>query len=118
VIVFISLTLSSVNFMSDDIIYITGSQIRAARALLRWSAEDLAAHSRIGVATIRRAEVQDGAVSMTRANVAAIQQAFEIAGVQFIPENGGGPGVRLRYPTNRADSADSPLIVRPTEDDQ
>jgi ribosome-binding protein aMBF1 (putative translation factor) len=88
--------------MPNDIFHITGSQIRAARALLRWSAEDLATHSRIGVATIRRAEVQDGPVSMTRANVAAIRQAFETAGVQLIPENGGGPGVRLRRP-NRID---------------
>jgi hypothetical protein len=84
--------------MSDDIFHITGSQIRAARALLRWSAEDLAAYSRIGVATIRRAELQDGPLSMTRANVAAIRQAFETAGVQFIPANGGGPGVRLHHP--------------------
>lgn len=79
-------------------IYITGAQIRAARALLRWSAEELATRSKLGVATIRRAESQDGPVSMTYANADAIRQAFEAAGVQLIPENGGGPGVRLRYP--------------------
>lgn len=86
---------------SCDSFYITGAQIRAARALLRWSAEELATRSKLGVATIRRAEAQDGAVSMTHANADAIKNAFETAGVQFIPENGGGPGVRLRHPIRR-----------------
>jgi transcriptional regulator with XRE-family HTH domain len=76
--------------------HITGGQIRAARAFLRWSAEDLASRSRLGVATIRRAEAQDGVVSLT----SAIRHAFESAGVQFIPENGGGVGVRLRCPAS------------------
>ena len=40
--------------------HITGSQIRAARALLRWRAEDLANEAKIGVATVRRAEAKDG----------------------------------------------------------
>jgi hypothetical protein len=79
-------------------INITGSQIRAARALLRWSATELAVRSQLGVATIRRAEAQDGVVSMTSANVNAVRHAFESAGVQFIDGNGGGPGVRLRAP--------------------
>ena len=75
---------------------LTSSQIRAARALLRWSAADLAAHSSIGVATIRRAELSDAQTSMTTANDLAVRRAFENAGVQFIDENGGGAGVRLR----------------------
>jgi len=75
---------------------ITGAQIRAARALLRWSADDLAQKSRLGVATIRRAEAVDGAVGLTTANVSALRIALEDAGVEFIPSNGGGPGVRLR----------------------
>jgi transcriptional regulator with XRE-family HTH domain len=83
---------------SSDTFDITGSQIRAARAFLRWSAEDLAARTKLGIATIRRAEAQDGPVSVTPANADAIRQAFETAGIQFIPENGGGPGVRLREP--------------------
>lgn len=74
---------------------ITGSQMRAARALLRWSADDLASRAQLGVATVRRAESADGAPSITAANGAAIQAALESAGVQFIPENGGGAGVRL-----------------------
>lgn len=75
-----------------------GSQIRAARALLRWSAADLAKASTVGANTIRRAEVEDGILSMTAANQRAVRQALEDAGVQFIEQNGGGPGVRLRKP--------------------
>ena len=73
-----------------------GSQIRAARALLRWSAVDLANASSVGANTIRRAEVEDGILSMTAANQRAVRQALEGAGIQFIDQNGGGPGVRLR----------------------
>lgn len=72
--------------------------MRAARALLRWSALDLAKASMVGVATIRRVEVVDGEISATKANQAALRHALEAAGVEFIEENGGGPGVRLRKP--------------------
>ena len=72
------------------------SQLRAARALLRWSADDLARESAVGVTTIRRAELTEGDTSMTVANNLAVKRALELAGVEFIDENGGGPGVRLR----------------------
>jgi transcriptional regulator with XRE-family HTH domain len=75
---------------------LTSAQIRAARALLRWSAEDLAERSAIGVTTIRRAELVEGKTSMTAANDLTIRRTLEAAGVEFIDENGGGPGVRLR----------------------
>ena len=75
---------------------LTSAQIRAARALLRWSAEDLAQESAIGVTTIRRAELADSETSMTAANDLAVRRTLEMAGVEFIDENGGGPGVRLR----------------------
>ena len=75
---------------------LASAQIRAARALLRWSAADLARQSRLGVNTIRRAEVADQGTSLTAANELAIRSALETAGVEFIDENGGGPGVRLR----------------------
>jgi hypothetical protein len=75
---------------------ISSAQMRAARALLRWTALDLAAASKVGVATIRRAEVADGEIPMTAVNAAALRSALERAGVEFIDENGGGPGVRLR----------------------
>ena len=71
-------------------------QIRAARALVRWRAEDLAHESAVGVATIRRAELAEESTSMTAANDLSVRRALEFAGVEFIDENGGGPGVRLR----------------------
>jgi hypothetical protein len=75
---------------------LTSHQIRAARALLRWRAQDLARASAVGVATIRRAELADKETSMTVPNDMAVRRALESAGVEFIEENGGGPGVRLR----------------------
>jgi hypothetical protein len=75
---------------------LTSHQIRAARALLRWRAQDLAKASAVGVATIRRAELAEIETSMTAPNDIAVRRALESAGVEFIDENGGGPGVRLR----------------------
>jgi hypothetical protein len=75
---------------------LTSAQIRAARALLRWSAEDLARESTLGVTTIRRAELAERETSMTTANDSVVRRTLEAAGVEFIDENGGGPGVRLR----------------------
>jgi hypothetical protein len=76
---------------------LTSAQIRAARALLRWSADDLARKSSLGLSTIKRAELADDATSMTVANDLAVRRALEAAGVIFIDENGdAGPGVRLR----------------------
>src|SRR5271166_4387713 len=75
---------------------LSSAQIRAARALLRWSAKDLARESALGVNTIRRAEAAQEGTSLTAANELAISRALEAAGVVFIDENGGGPGVRLR----------------------
>ena len=79
---------------------LTSAQMRSGRALLRWSAEDLARASRVGLTTIRRAELAESATSLTAANDLAIRTALENAGVEFIDENGGGPGVRLRKPDN------------------
>lgn len=81
---------------SDATKHLTSPQIRAARGLLRWSAEDLAREAALGLATIRRAEGADYVTSMTTANNLAVRRALEAAGVEFIDENGGGPGVRLR----------------------
>ena len=75
---------------------LTPAQIRAARALLDWSAHDLARATSLGLATIRRAENSGQQTSMTAANDLSVRRAFEAAGVVFIDENGGGPGVRLK----------------------
>jgi ribosome-binding protein aMBF1 (putative translation factor) len=88
---------------------VAGFQIRAARAVLGWSAEDLARASAVSLRTIRRAELSDVHTNMTVANEQAVRRALEAAGVEFLDENGGGPGVRLRkrQPTQRLGTENS-----------
>jgi predicted transcriptional regulator len=75
---------------------LSASQIRAARALLEWSQGDLVRESGLSLTTIRRMEdTSIGPGKSSAENVSAVQRALETAGVQFIPENGGGAGVRL-----------------------
>jgi DNA-binding XRE family transcriptional regulator len=75
---------------------LSSSQLRAARALIGWSAEDLSRQSAVSLRTIRRAELAGYDSSITLANALAIRRALEAAGIVFIEENGGGLGVRLR----------------------
>ncbi len=75
---------------------ISSSQIRAARALVRWSALDLAHESGVGVATIRRLELVEGVPSSNARTLDALQRALEAAGVEFIGTPDDCPGVRLR----------------------
>ena len=74
---------------------IASAQIRAARALLRWSAGDLAAASGIGTATLQRMEVMDGVPSGHIKTLLAIKAALESAGIEFIGTPDDRPGVRL-----------------------
>lgn len=73
---------------------VTGAQIRAARAIVRWSASELAEQAQIGVMTVRRAEAEDGVPNLIPNNLDAIHRALEEAGVEFI--DGELPGVRPR----------------------
>ena len=93
-------------------------QLRAARALLRWEQKDLASASGVSLPTIKRLETKPGPLNAHGPTLDALRRALETAGVQFIPENGGGPGVRLRQPISRSDSAGSAPTLRPTEDDR
>jgi len=74
----------------------TGRQIAAARVLAGIGQDELAKRARISVATLRRMEGSEGTASGLTNNVAAVIAALEAAGVIFVAENGGGPGVRLR----------------------
>lgn len=65
-----------------------------ARAAIGWTASELAKQAKVGVSTVNRFETDQGAP--IPATIAAIQRALEAGGVDFIPENGGGAGVRLR----------------------
>ncbi len=75
---------------------ITTNQIRAARALIRWTALDLAESSGIAISTIKRYELMDGVPAGNVKTLVAIQQALEDAGIEFIGNPDDGPGVRLR----------------------
>ena len=76
---------------------ITGSQVRAAKALLRWSGDDLAKKAVIAISTIRRIEAEDGVLSTANIKtIDAVQKALEQAGVEFIGTPDHQPGVRLK----------------------
>ncbi len=74
---------------------ITSEQIRAARQLIRITADDLASKSGVGVATIRRFELMAGVPSGNARSLGAIQAALEQMGVEFIGTPEDRPGVRL-----------------------
>jgi transcriptional regulator with XRE-family HTH domain len=63
---------------------------------LAWSQEELASAASISIPTVKRLEAQDGPVGGRDETGAKIRRALEAAGIEFIEENGGGPGVRLR----------------------
>jgi transcriptional regulator with XRE-family HTH domain len=72
----------------------TPSQCRAARALIDLTQPDLAAAAGLGLSTV--VDFERGRRLVSVESVSAIRAALETAGVEFIPENGGGAGVRLR----------------------
>jgi Predicted transcriptional regulators len=76
-----------------DTVQMKPIQIRMARAALGWGVRDLAEKSGITANTVTR--IENGA-DAKQSTIDAIKSAFEAAGVVFIPENGEGPGVRLR----------------------
>lgn len=77
--------------MSDGI---HPGQLRAARALVGMKREELALQSGVNERTLARLEA--GETQARASTLAAIRTALESAGVEFIAENEGGPGVRLR----------------------
>ncbi len=63
---------------------ITAAQIRAARALLRWSAEELSKQSNVSLPTIQRMESADGVPSSHARNLEAVRRTLARAGIVFI----------------------------------
>ena len=80
---------------SSTISSIAVEQLRAARALLGWSQTQLAKRAGLSLPTVKRVETQQGPKVSEEARF-ALKKALERAGIEFIDENGGGPGVRLR----------------------
>lgn len=77
----------------------SAEQLRAARALLDWSQDQLAEKSGVGVATVRRLEGQSGRLRTYSETLWRLQSALEAAGIIFISDTDGlGPGVRLARP--------------------
>ncbi len=74
---------------------ITIEQLRGARGLLGWSQTELALRAGLSLPTVKRLEGAFGPRVSDEAR-AKLQRALEHGGVEFIDENGGGPGVRLK----------------------
>lgn len=74
---------------------ITGLQIRAARACLRWSVNRLSEEANVAVRTISRLEEVDGVPPSRSSTLNDVQKAFENAGVEFIGGADDSPGVRI-----------------------
>ena len=86
----------SISMKSKSIPKVSIRQVKAARALLAWSQEKLADAARISIPTIKRLEASDGPLGGRTETANQIRAALEHGGVEFIDENGGGLGVRLR----------------------
>jgi len=84
-----------------SILKVSIRQIKAARALLSWSQDDLAAAADVSIPTIKRLEAQDGPLGGRSETGTKMISALESAGVEFLNENDGGPGVRLRKTRQR-----------------
>jgi transcriptional regulator with XRE-family HTH domain len=73
---------------------VTSAQVKMARAALNWTVRDLAEATGLHRNTINNVEV--GRYAGDPATLQKLEKVFVAAGVEFIDENGGGPGVRLR----------------------
>jgi hypothetical protein len=77
-------------------VVLTGLHLRSARALLRWKVEEVARRSRVSIEHIKRAELLDGPVKMTDAEMTAVIKVLELAGITLIEDDEAGIGSALR----------------------
>lgn len=75
---------------------VTAAQIRAARALLGWSQQELADKAIVSVNAVNRLERE--LVDTKTSTLSAVERALQKAGVEFIPAAEKGAGVRLVHP--------------------
>ena len=73
---------------------VTSAQVRMARAALNWTVRELADAAELHRNTVTN--IETGRYAGDAATLNAIETVLKKAGVEFIDENGGGPGVRLR----------------------
>ncbi|MBE9064906.1 helix-turn-helix transcriptional regulator [cf. Phormidesmis sp. LEGE 11477] len=74
----------------------TKEQLRGARAMLDWTQQNLADHSGVSLSSIIRLETGSGPLAIRLDTLQKLQTTLEKAGILFLPENGGGPGLRTR----------------------
>ena len=82
-----------------SILKVSIKQIKAARSLLEWSQADLAEVSGVSEPTIKRLEAQGDQLGGRSETAEKIIHALQSGGIEFIPENGGGAGVKLKKPS-------------------
>ena len=87
---------SNISRFPLSILKVSIKQIKAARELLGWSQEAIAEASGVSIPTIKRLEATGGELGGRLETGEKIIATLEKAGVEFIAENGGGPGVRIR----------------------
>ena len=76
-----------------DIVPMNGIQLRMARVAVGWGVRELADKAGVTANTVTR--IENGA-DAKQSTIERLRRALEAAGIEFIEENGGGPGVRLR----------------------
>ena len=74
---------------------ISGAQIRAARAALAWSAQELSDRSGVSLRTLLRFEQVDGVPPSRSSTLIDVQKALEAAGIEFIGTSEDRPGIRI-----------------------
>ena len=75
---------------------ITSAQMRAARAMLDWSREQLSKEAGVGISALMRLESAEGVPSGNIKTFESVQRAFEKAGIEFIGSPESGAGVRWK----------------------
>ena len=80
---------------------ITSAQLRAARALLDWTREQLSNESGVGISALMRLESSGGVPSGNIKTFESVQKAFESAGIEFIGSPDQGAGVRWKLDRNQ-----------------
>ncbi|UFW82833.1 transcriptional regulator [Bradyrhizobium barranii] len=93
-----------INIVSEEQMPITGAQIRAARAFLKWTIADLAKAAGVGISTVQEIEKVDGEPRIDSTlqwrsaardeAIKKVQRALESAGITFLPANAQGVGIR------------------------
>ncbi len=76
---------------------VTGEQLRAGRALLRWEQKELAERAGVPVQTLKRFEGITGPVRGTYENVSRVKRTLEQGGVEFTPDGGVRPRGRDKH---------------------